>query len=334
MRLLNAGDFHPYLAERRCAEVALPKYAYFEGQIVPYSQAKVGVMNHTLNYGTGAFGGMRAYWNSEEEQLYLFRPLDHFKRLLSSTKLLYTSLDYTPQQLRDLTIELLRKEGLLEDCYIRSLVYNADEIIGVRLHNLNTKITIFAIPFTRYVEKDEGAHVTVSSWSRVDDNAIPARGKITGAYANSAFIKTDAVLSGFDEALVLTKDGHLAEGSAMNLFMIRDGILITPPVTENILEGITRRTIMVLAGDELGLKVVERRIDRTEVFLCEELFLTGTAAQVTAVTRVDHQPIGNGEMGPITAKLRGLYDAVVRAKVARYRHWNEPVYVEEPALAN
>lgn len=334
MCLLDAGDFLPIIAGRRCVKVALPKFAYFEGQIVPYSQAKVGVMNHTLNYGTGAFGGMRAYWNYEEEQLYLFRPLDHFRRLLNSAKLLYTSLDYTPEQLRDIAIELLRKEDLREDCYIRSLIYNADEIIGVRLHNLNTKITLFAIPFTRYVEKDQGAHVTVSSWSRVDDNAIPARGKITGSYANSAFIKTDAVLGGFDEALVLTRDGHLAEGSAMNLFMVRDGALITPPVTENILEGITRRTIMMLARDEMGLEVVERRIDRTEAFLCEELFLTGTAAQVTAVTRVDHQPVGNGEMGAITAKLRELYDAVVRSKVARYRHWNEPVYVEEPALAD
>ena len=314
--------------------MALPRFAYFEGEIVPYSQAKVGVMNHTLNYGTGAFAGIRAYWNLEDEQLYLFRPIDHYKRLLGSAKLLYASLDYTPEKLRDVTFELLRKEGLREDCYIRPLVYNADEIIGVRLHNLKTKVTIFAVPFTRYVEKDEGAHVTISSWGRIDDNAIPARGKITGAYANSAFIKTDAILSGFDEALVLTRDGHLSEGSAMNLFMVRDGILITPPVTENILEGITRRTIMVLASEELGLQVLERRIDRTEVFLCEELFLTGTAAQVTAVTCVDHQPVADGGMGPITAKLRELYDDVVRARLARYRHWNDPIYIEEPALSN
>ncbi|NIM93595.1 MAG: branched-chain amino acid transaminase [Anaerolineales bacterium] len=313
--------------------MAQPNYAYFEGKIVPYSEAKVGVMNHTLNYGTGAFGGVRAYWNSDQEQLFIFRPLDHFKRILRSAKLLYSSLDYTPEQLRDITIEVLRKEGLREDCYIRPLVYNADEIIGVRLHDLDTKITIFAVPFTLYIKKDEGAHVTVSSWRRIDDNAIPARGKITGAYINSAYIKTDAILSGFDEALVLSNNGHISEGSAMNVFMVRDGVLITPPVTENILEGITRRTIMRLAREELGMEIVERPIDRTEVFVCDEFFLTGTAAQVTAVTYVDHQSIGDGVMGPVTAKMRTLYDDLVRGKLEKYRHWNQPVYTEEPVPA-
>jgi branched-chain amino acid aminotransferase len=313
--------------------VTLPKFAYFEGKIVPYSEAKVGVMNHTLNYGTGAFAGVRAYWNSDQEQLYIFRPLDHFKRLLQSARLLQAKLNFTPEELKDITVNLLKKEGLREDCYIRPLIYNSDEVIGVRLHDLHPNVTMFAVPFTRYVERDDGAHVTISSWRRIDDNAIPARGKITGAYINSAYIKTTAVLSGFDEALVLSNDGHISEGSAMNVFMMRDGVLITPPVTENILEGITRRTIMTLAREELGLEVLERRIDRTEIYICDEFLMTGTAAAVTSITMVDHQPIGTGEMGPVTQRLRELYDDLVRGKLGAYLDWNEPVYVPETMAA-
>lgn len=309
----------------------LPQFAYFEGAIVPYTEAKIGVMTHALNYGTGVFGGVRAYWNSDEDQLFVFRPMDHFIRLLNSAKLLAAEIPLTPEDIRGITLDLLRREGYREDIYIRPLIYKADEIIGVRLHDLRDEITIFAVPFSRYIERDEGAHATISSWRRIDDNAIPARGKIAGAYVNSALIKTDAALSGFDEALVLTNEGHVSEGSAMNMFMVRDGILITPTITENILEGITRRTIMTLAQDELDLEVVERPIDRTEVYLCDELFLTGTAAQVTAVTMVDHRPIGDGEMGPNTAQLRKLYDDVVRGRLATYRHWNDPVIVKEPA---
>lgn len=312
--------------------MTLPKYAYFEGKIIPYSQAKVGIMNHTLNYGTGAFGGVRGYWNTEDEQLYIFRSADHFKRLLNSVKLLYTKVEEDLEQLQEVTLELVRTEGLREDSYIRPLVYNADEIIGVRLNDLDTKIAIFTLPFTRYVENDEAAHVKVSSWRRIDDNSIPARGKITGAYINSAFIKTDALLSGFDEALVLTNDGHISEGSAENVFMVRDGVLITPPLTENILEGITRRTLIQLAKDDLGLDVVERAIDRTEVYICDEFFLCGTAAAVTAVTYVDYQSIGTGVMGPITSQLKLMYDDVVRGKLEKYKHWNMPVYIEESVV--
>jgi branched-chain amino acid aminotransferase len=189
---------------------------------------------------------------------------------------------------------------------------------------------MFAVPFSRYVERDEGAHVTFSSWRRLDDNMIPARGKITGAYVNSALIKTDAVRAGFDEGLVLTQGGHVSEGSAENLFILRNGVLITPPVTDNILEGITRRTIMTLAQQELDLPVQERSIDRSEVYLAEEMFMTGTAAQVTAITAVDHRPIGSGEMGPYTSRMRVLYADVVRGRLEKYMDWVEPVYVEKP----
>lgn len=312
----------------------LPNYAFFKGKVVPYSEAKVGVMTHALNYGTGAFAGVRAYWNAEEEQLYVFRSHDHFTRLLNSAKLLVSEIDYNQEQLLAFTQELIRAEGYREDIYIRPLIYKSDEIIGVRLHDLHSEITIFSIPFTRYIDKDEGAHVTISSWRRIDDNAIPARGKLTGAYINSAFIKTDAVRSGFDEALVLTGDGHISEGSAMNVFMLRSGKFITPPVTDNILEGITRNTIMTLAREELGLEIVERSIDRTEIFLADEVLMTGTAVQVTAVTKVDHRPIGAGVMGPVTTRLRQLFDDAVRGKMPAYRHWNSPVYVSEPAIGD
>lgn len=310
--------------------MTLPKYAFFEGEIVPYGEAKIGIMTHALNYGTGVFGGMRAYWNQEQEQLYAFRPLDHFRRLLRSAKLMCSEIPYGVEELRDVALDLLREEGYREDCYLRPLIYKADEIIGVKLHDLTDELAMFAVPFTRYVERDEGAHVTFSSWRRIDDNMIPARGKITGAYVNSALIKTDAVRAGFDEALVLTQQGHVSEGSAENIFLLRNGELITPPVTENILEGITRRTIMALAENELGVPVVERPIDRTEVFMGDEMFMTGTAAQVTAITRVDHRPIGAGEMGPVTRRLRELYADLVRGRLKEYAEWTEPVYVERP----
>jgi branched-chain amino acid aminotransferase len=304
----------------------LPINAYFQGQIVPYSEAKVGVLTHALNYGTGVFAGMRAYWNEVQGQLYIFRPHDHFRRFLNSAKLMCMEFDQTPETLTEITVELLRKDGHRQDVYIRPLAYKADEIIGVRLHKLHDEISIVAIPFDRYVANDTNAHVTFSSWRRVDDNAIPARGKISGAYANSAFIKTDAVRAGFDEALVLTNEGHVSEGSAMNIFILRDGVAITPPVTENILEGITRRTVIDLLRNELGVPVVERPIDRTEVYLCDELFLTGTAAQVTVVTKVDHREIGSGVMGPVATQLRELSDDVVRGRSPKYVDWNLPVY--------
>lgn len=310
--------------------MTLPKFAFFDGQVVPYQDAKVGIMNHTLNYGTGVFGGVRGYWNEEGQQLYVFRPLDHYRRLLESAKLVCSTIPYTPEEMSDITLELLRAEGYREDCYVRPLVYKSDEVIGVRLHDLNAALGMFAVPFTRYVEKDEGAHVTVSGWRRIDDNMIPARGKITGAYINSALIKTDAVRNGFDEALVLTQDGHISEGSAENVFMLRKGVLVTPPVTDNILEGITRRTIITLAQDELGLEVQERPIDRSEIYLADELFMTGTAAQVTAIVLVDHRPVGDGVMGSNTSQLRQLYNDLVRGRLDRYAKWNEPVYVEEP----
>jgi branched-chain amino acid aminotransferase len=308
----------------------LPTYAYFKGQIVPYSEAKVSVLTHALNYGTAVFGGLRGYWNDDDEQLFLFRPREHFQRLINSAKLINIQIDETPESLTRLAGELLRTEGYRRDVYIRPLAFKADEIIGVKLHGLTDELSMVALPFDKYVSNDTNAHVTVSSWRRVDDNAIPARGKVSGAYANSALIKTDAVLSGFDEALVLNQDGHISEGSAMNIFMLRDGVLVTPPVTANILEGITRRSVIELVQAELGLTVVERQIDRTEVYLCEEFFMTGTAAQIMAVTRVDHRWLGTGSMGPVTERLRQIFQDIVRGRFPKYKHWTEPVYARTP----
>jgi len=304
----------------------LPKYAYFQGEIVPYEHAKVGVLTHALNYGTAAFGGLRGYWNADQEQLYIFRPRDHFRRILNSARILQMNFEHTPESLTAITIELLKTEGYREDVYIRPLVYKSEEVIGVRLHDLAEAISIVAIPFGLYVKKDTSAHLTVSSWRRIDDNVIPARGKISGAYANSALIKTDAALSGFDDALVLNQDGHISEGSAMNVFMLRDGVVITPPVTDNVLEGITRRSVMHLAENVLGLPVQERSIDRTELFICDEVFLTGTAAQVTAVVKVDHRPVGDGVMGPVTAQLRDVFSNLVRGRNPDFKDWITPVY--------
>ncbi|MBN2550048.1 MAG: branched-chain amino acid transaminase [Anaerolineales bacterium] len=304
----------------------LPRYAYFHGQIIPYSEARVGVLTHALNYGTAVFGGLRAYWNAEEEQLYLFRPLDHFKRFIGSAKLLLMEIDQTPEELTQIAVALLRQEAYRCNVYVRPLAYKSDEVIGVRLHNLAHELSIVSIPFELYVTNDTSAHVMFSSWRRVDDNMIPARGKISGAYANSSFIKTEAIQAGFDEALVLTQEGHVSEGSAMNIFMVRDGVVATPPITENILEGITRKSVMKLLTDEIGIPVVERPIDRTEVYLCDEFFMTGTAAQVTAVTRVDHRPIGTRVMGPVAAQLRQIFSDICHGRHPKYHHWNTPVY--------
>ncbi len=304
----------------------MPRYAFFRGKFVPIEEARISIMTHAFNYGTGCFEGIRAYWNEEEKQLFVFRLKEHFERMHRSCRILRIHLPYTVEELCALTVELLRQEGYRQDTYIRPLAYKADEVIGVRLHDLTDEFAMFAVPFGRYIEKEEGAHVCISSWRRVDDNATPARAKITGAYINSALAKTDAMLSGYDEALVLTDTGHISEGSAENFFMVRNGSLITPPVTSNILEGITRDTIIELAWREMGLKTIQRSIDRSEIYICEEAFLCGTGVQVAAITRIEHRPIGTGTIGPVVTRLRELYFDVVRGKIPRYRHWCTPVY--------
>jgi branched-chain amino acid aminotransferase len=210
-------------------------------------------------------------------------------------------------------------------------MYKDDGVFRVWLHDATDKVTIFSQPVSKYIKADKGAKVCVSAWRRVDDGAIPARGKVNGAYVNSALIKSDAVLSGYDEAIVLNQNGHVSEGSAANFMMVRDGVLITPPITDNILEGITRRTIMHLAQTELDLDVVERPIDRTELYLCDEAFFCGTGAQVTAIGSVDNRQLGDGGVGPITGQIRDLYFDVVYGRLPKYSDWLFPVPVLETA---
>ncbi|MBI5671326.1 MAG: branched-chain amino acid transaminase [Chloroflexi bacterium] len=309
---------------------ATTRFAFFKGRIVPIEEAKISVMTHALNYGTGVFGGLRGYWNEEQEQLYVFRIRDHMRRFLQSASLIRIQLKYTVDELVEIVTELLRREGFRENCYIRPLAYKSSELIGVRLHNLDDDVTIFSLPFGRYIQNEEGAHVCFSAWRRVEDNAIPARGKIVGAYANSALIKTDAALAGYDEAIVLNENGHISEMSAANFFLIRDGVAITPPVQSNVLEGIVRRSLIQLLRDEMGVEVVERDIDRTELYIADEAFMCGTGVQVAAITKVEHRPIGTGQLGPITGQLRDLFFDVVTGRVPKYRDWVTPVYQAEP----
>lgn len=308
---------------------AKPNYAYFKGQIVPFEQATVSVLTHALNYGTAVFGGIRAYWNAEEEQLFIFRPHDHFTRLIQSASLLRMNVGMTAHEITETLRALLRQEGYRQNCYVRPLVYKSSEMIGVRLHDVDDDFTMFALPFGQYVDKEEGLHVCFSAWRRVDDNAIPARGKIAGSYANSSLVKSDAILAGYDEAIVLSQDGHVSEGSAANVLIVRQGKLITPPVYADVLEGIVHRTVIELAQDALGLEVVQRPIDRTEVYIADEVLMCGTGMQIAAVTRIEHRPIGDGKMGAVTRALRETFFDVVSGRNAAYRHWLSPVYQKE-----
>ena len=307
-------------------ETTTELWAFFRGEFVPLRDANINVMTHGFNYGTAVFEGVRAYWNADEEQLFGLELVAHYERIRSSAALLMMEVRQSPEELAEITVELLRRDGLHEDVYLRPIVYKSSETIGVRLHNLDADITIFGVPFGQYIDTEGGIRAQVSSWRRTDDNAIPARAKITGAYVNGAFAKSEAQLNGFDEAIVLTADGHVSEGSAENLFMVKRGVLITPAVTDNILEGITRRRLIDIARADMGHEVVERTIDRTELYVADEVFLCGTGAQISPVIEIDRRPIGNGRPGPITRELSRTYFDAVRGKIPAYRDWLTPVY--------
>ena len=304
--------------------------AYFEDNFVPIEEAKVSVMNNTLHYGTGCFGGLRAYWNADHEQLYAFRLVDHFERFLNSAKLLHMRLPYSAEELVDLVLELLRREGWRENVYIRPIAYKDTGIYQVWLHDIPDRVAIFSQSIGNYLRKESGIKVCVSSWRRVDDTAIPARGKVNGTYVNSALAKSDAMLSGFDEAIVLNQDGHVSEATAANFMMVRKGVLITPPITSNLLEGITRRSLIQLAREELGLEVVERDIDRSELYMADEAFFCGTGVQMAPISAIDHRQVGDGEIGPIAAAIGDLQYRVLTGQVAKYVDWLSPVYQGEP----
>jgi branched-chain amino acid aminotransferase len=300
-------------------------WAFLDGEFVPIREAKVSVLTHAFNYGTGVFEGIRAYWNAEDEQLYALHLKEHYGRLHRSCRVMRIGLPYTVDDLVGITLELLRKCGYREDAYIRPIAYKSSPLIGVRLHDLDDAFTVFAVPFGTYIDVDRGISCGVSSWRRTDDNAIPARSKITGSYVNAALAKTDAQAAGFDEAIVLTQDGHVSEGSAENIFLVRDGVLTTPPASDNILEGIVRSCVLKIAADT-GVPTAIRSIDRTELYIADEVFLCGTGAQISPVTSIDHRTIGKGERGPITSKISATYFEAVRGKSTQYRSWVLPVY--------
>ncbi len=294
---------------------------FFEGKFVPLEEAKISIMTHAFLYGTSVFEGIRAYWNEIDKKMYIFRPLEHFERLKQSAKILRLELNHTPEQMVALTQELLRRNAPKEDMYIRPISYKAGMRIGPALLNNPSEFCMFTVPMGDYIDTDKGVSVVVSNWRRIEDNAIPARAKIAGSYVNTALAKTDALLSNFADAIVLDERGHVAEGSAMNIFIVRSGKLITSQVSNNILEGITRSSIIELAQNELGLEVVEREIDRTELYIADEMFFCGTGAQISPITSVDYYDVGNGSIGSITTSLKNLYFSAVKNKNPKYAHW-------------
>jgi branched-chain amino acid aminotransferase len=300
-------------------------WAFLDGEFVPLRDAKIGVMTHAFNYGTGVFEGIRAYWNAEHEQLYVLHMREHFERLHRSCRIMRIGVPYTVAQLSEIAIEVLRRCAYREDAYLRPLAYKSSEIIGVRLNDLEDSFTLFAVPMGAYIDIDRGISCGVSSWRRTDDNAIPARSKITGSYVNAALAKTEALEAGYDEAIVLNPDGHVSEGSAENIFVLREGVLVTPLASDNILEGIVRSSIMRIAQDE-GITVEARQIDRTELYIADEIFLCGTGAQISPVTSVDHRPVGDGKIGALTRRISDVYFRAVRGDHERYRAWVTPVY--------
>jgi branched-chain amino acid aminotransferase len=251
---------------------------------------------------------------------------EHYTRLHTSAKILMMNLPHTVDELVELTVELCARNRFEESIYIRPLMYKAAEDIGVRLNGVPDAFAIIAVPFSKYFDAEAGLRTGVSSWRRIDDTMAPARAKITGAYINSALAKSEALLNGFDEAIMLSMDGHVAEGSAANLFMVKNGTVFTPDPTQNCLEGITRKTIAMLAKTELHLPVVERSIDRSELYAADELFLTGTAAGLTFIKSVDHRLVGDGTMGPVARELSKLFEDLTFGRNAKYRDMLTPTY--------
>ena len=302
-------------------ESGTQKYAFFQGGFVPLEEAKVSVMTHALNYGTGVFEGIRGYWSEDDDCIYVFRLREHYERFLRNTKMVCIDVPYSADELVDLTLKLIGLHSFRADLYIRPLAYKSSEQIGVSMKGVADDLTIFLSPFGTYVDIDRGLALCVSSWKRTDDNAIPARAKVTGNYVNSALIKNEALLNGYDEAIVLNYQGFIVEGSAENIFLVRNGELVTPSVADGILEGITRDTVQTLAREELGIATVARAVRRSELYYADEIFLTGTGAQVAPVTSVDRRTVGNGDIGPITQQMQNLYFEVVKGRAPKYKDW-------------
>jgi branched-chain amino acid aminotransferase len=297
---------------------------YFEGRFVPLREANVNIMTHAFMYGTATFEGIRGYWNEERGTLFGLFLREHVERIRQSCRILLIDPIPTVDELTGLIVETVRRNNFREDVYIRPSFYKSTRAIGVRLHRLEHQLYILSIPFGNYIDTEAGVRVMTSTWRRNADEALPARGKIVGGYVNMAFQKSEAELNGFDEAVVLTADGHVNEASAANLFVVRDGVCLTPPVSDDILEGVTRKAMLTLLADE-GIPTQIRSIDRSELYIADEMFLCGTGVQVSPVIEIDHRKIGSGAVGPIGRLVKDRYFDAVRGRLPQYEHWLTPI---------
>ncbi len=299
--------------------------AFFNGKLSPLREANVNIATHAFNYGTAVFEGLRGYWNGDSEELYIVQAGAHFARLHRSARILRIDLPYSIDELVGHAVDMLRANQFRQDVYIRPLAYKSDPVIKVGLSGIAASFAMFAQPLGDYIPTESGIAVSVSSWRRISDNMIPSRAKVSGAYVNAALSSDQAKVDGYDEAIMLGEDGQVSEASSSNLFMIREGRLITPPVTADILEGITRQLVLELAG-EMDVPVQVRAIDRTELYSADEMFLCGTGVQLAAVTSVDRRLVGSGQPGPITQTIQKRYSDLVHGRLPRYRHYLTPVY--------
>ena len=289
--------------------------AYLNGQKVSLKDAKVGIMTHAFHYGTAVFEGIRGNWNESIDKMIIFRMKEHYDRLLRGSNILKMNLGYTSQEMCDITVDLVKSNGYKEDVYIRPLAYKSQELIAnLKLHELEDDLSIIVIPFGAYIDNTKPIKCQTSSWRRPEDTMMPTGVKLAGLYTTSILAKTEAVSAGYDEAILLNNDGTVSEGSGENLFMVQNDEIITPSETDNCLMGITRNTIIQIAKNELNIDVKERRIHRSELYLSDEIFLTGTAAHVTSVGSLDNRTIGNGKVGQITKTLQDIYFSVVSGK--------------------
>jgi branched-chain amino acid aminotransferase len=304
-------------------------WCYHNGELTRLGDVRLSPATHALNYGTGVFEGIRAYWSEERGTLQVLKLREHYERFERSCRMLRIDLPLSVDELCDTTLEILRRNAPREDTYIRPLAYKAIESVGVNLKG-EDQLSIFTVPMGNYVELT-GLKVCVSSWRRTPDTAIPARGKFTGSYINTALAVDEAHRGGYDDAIFLTQDGHVSEASAANIFLVRKGQLVTPPVTADILEGITRDAVMELARKEMELPVVERDVDRTELYAADEVFLSGTGFQIAPVVEVDGRPVGTGGIGPVAERLQELYFKAARGGWDAYAGWTVAVEVAEKA---
>ena len=303
----------------------MSEYVFMNGEYVEADKAVLPVRTHAFLYGTSVFEGIRAYYNKEENQMYAFRVREHYERLLKSAKVMWMKTPYSLEKYCKITKDLLRKNEYRTDVYIRPTLYKSSIKVGPTLTDNEDSFLIFTTPFGDYFDADAGLKLCVSSWRRTSDNAIPPRAKVSGAYANSALIKTDAHEAGFDDAVVLSESGQVTEGSAMNIFLVINGVLTTTTTTDDILVGVTRNTVIELAR-ELGIPVRERAIDRTELYLADEVFCCGTGAQIVPVESIDHRLVGDGKIGKITKQIQSLYYDVVKGRVEKFKDWCTPIY--------